>query len=313
MKHFLILTVFLIFISNFSFSCTTFVLKYLNKIVFGRNLDWVSENGLLIVNQRNVYKKSIVFANNQPVEWTSKYGSVTFNQFGKKFPFGGINEKGLVVEIMVSNADYPEIDDRKALNELQWVQYQLDNCATIEEVIETDKNIRISPIAHQLHFLICDKDGNVAVIEFFHGKMLVYKQDNLPYPVLANDDYKISLEEYKNKVNSRFTIAVNMIKNYNKNFESIIDYSFNILDSVVIIGDWQIVYDVSDMKIYFKTATIRNIRFLDLKNLNFNCSKACQMYDLLDNGNGNIEELLIPFKHKMNKNKMKDALNGTYF
>jgi choloylglycine hydrolase len=26
--------------------------------------------------------------------WTSRYGSITFNQYGREFPSGGINEKG---------------------------------------------------------------------------------------------------------------------------------------------------------------------------------------------------------------------------
>ena len=35
--------------------------------------------------------------------------------------FGGINEKGLVVEIMLSGADYENYDDRKAINSYNFV------------------------------------------------------------------------------------------------------------------------------------------------------------------------------------------------
>ncbi len=34
------------------------------------------------------------------VHWTAVYGSISFNQYGKEFPTGGMNEKGLVVELM---------------------------------------------------------------------------------------------------------------------------------------------------------------------------------------------------------------------
>ena len=78
------------------------------------------------------------------------------NQFGKEFPFGGINEKGVVIEIMRSNAEYPKPDERPALNELQWIQYQLDNSASLEDVIANDKNIRIRAVKQELHFLVCD-------------------------------------------------------------------------------------------------------------------------------------------------------------
>lgn len=67
---------------------------------------------------------------------------------------------------MVVNTFYPLLDNRPAVNELQWVQFQLDNCSTIDEVIKSDKFIRISKINQDLHFLICDKSGNTAVIEF---------------------------------------------------------------------------------------------------------------------------------------------------
>jgi len=33
----------------------------------------------------------------------------------------------LVIEIMCADVSYPEFDDRPAVNELQWIQYQLDN------------------------------------------------------------------------------------------------------------------------------------------------------------------------------------------
>ena len=45
--------------------------------------------------------------------WTAQYGSITFNQYGRELPTGGINEAGLVVESMaLSEARYPEPDHR---------------------------------------------------------------------------------------------------------------------------------------------------------------------------------------------------------
>src|SRR5687767_4966638 len=79
--------------------CTTFILRTAdNGIYFGRTLDWVCNLGLVIVNQRGVAKQSMVPETSTPAQWVSTYGSITFNQFGKEFPFGGVNEKGLVVE-----------------------------------------------------------------------------------------------------------------------------------------------------------------------------------------------------------------------
>jgi choloylglycine hydrolase len=82
---------------------------------------------------------------------------------------------------------YPESDDRPVLGVLQWIQYQLDNNATIEEVIATDAKIRISPNNPPLHYLIADASGNAATIEFFNGKIVVHKGKDLPFPVLTNN------------------------------------------------------------------------------------------------------------------------------
>lgn len=292
------------------FSCTTFVIKTLNDLVFGRNLDWVSDNGLIVVNQRGVHKKSLVFIRDEPIEWTSKYGSVTFNQFGKEFPFGGMNEKGLVIEIMLAPADYPNYDNRKAINEIQWIQYHLDNSATIDEVINSRSRIRISPIAQDLHYLICDCSGNVAVIEFRYNKMRVYQDDNLPVPVLENDNYNVSLNNYNVGLKCRFGTAAKMVQQFSSsNNISAVDYSFKILDSVALSQEWSIVYDIKNMQIHFKTFSNQNIKTIDVKNLDYSCNSKTQIYDLQSVSSGNITNMFTNFSHCKNKKKMKDAMH----
>ncbi|HOC73269.1 MAG TPA: hypothetical protein PKL54_10660, partial [Candidatus Hydrogenedentes bacterium] len=79
--------------------CTTFVLENGGAPVFGRNYDWSVESAALFVNKRGVRKIAVLLnpATAPPAEWTSKYGSVTFNQIAREFPCGGMNEAGLVV------------------------------------------------------------------------------------------------------------------------------------------------------------------------------------------------------------------------
>jgi penicillin V acylase-like amidase (Ntn superfamily) len=77
-------------------------------------------------------------------EWVSRYGSVTFNQYGREMPNGGINEAGLVVEtLMLPRARNPAPTTGRAVI-VAWVQYQLDNSGTVAEVIASDANVRIS-------------------------------------------------------------------------------------------------------------------------------------------------------------------------
>jgi penicillin V acylase-like amidase (Ntn superfamily) len=310
MKNLIILL--LLNFSTEAISCTTFVLKDETNIVFGRILDWFSDNGIVVINKQNVKKTSLVFPPDKPISWTSKYGSVSFNQFGKEFPFGGINEKGLVIEIMVVNTSYPKYDNRPAVNELQWVQYQLDTCATIDDVIGTDKLFRISKIDQDLHFLICDKSGNTAVIEFSALGMIVYKGNDLPIPVLENDTYSNSLVSYKNKLDTRFTSANNMIKSYNpSDTASIIDYSFNILDEVTLDSSWSIVYDINNMQIHFKTASNRKVRQIDINSFDFNCNTKSLLYDLKNNKIGKlINTFFVNYSNKLNRKIITNAINS---
>jgi choloylglycine hydrolase len=311
MKKFILLFVFIAFNTINAYSCTTFVLKSQNELIFGRNLDWYSDNGIVVINKRNVLKNSLVFSPDKPIQWTSKYGSISFNQFGKEFPFGGINEKGLIIEIMVAPAEYPLKDERPAVNELQWVQYQLDNSQSIDDVVNSDKLLIISAISQELHFLICDRLGNSAVIEFKNNKMLVYRDYELPIPVLENEVYSNSLENYNNNISCRFTTAANMIKNYYPQKDnSIVDYSFQILDSVALSGSWSIVYDVKNMKIHFKTQTNHHIQIIDFTKFNFDCKSENLIYNLAENYEGIIDKFFISFNPKVNKDIIQKALKS---
>src|SRR5215213_5588968 len=175
--------------------CSTFFIHHNGQMVFGRNYDWVAGTGMVCTNQRGLLKTSFKVPDGNAITWTSRYGSLTFNQYGKEFPTGGMNEKGLVVELMwLDETQYPQADDRPAIGVLQWIQYQLDNCASIEEVIATDKLLRITAATTPLHYLVADAGGNAATIEFLQGKMTVHKGSQLTFPVLTNSVYAESVQ-----------------------------------------------------------------------------------------------------------------------
>ena len=191
------------------------------------------------------------------------------------------------------------------------MQYQLDNAQTIDDVINSDKLLRINAISQELHFLICDRNGNAAVIEFKNNKMLVYHEYELPIPVLENEVYSKSLENYKYNIRCRFTTAANMVKNYpTQKSHSIIDYSFHILDSVALSGSWSIVYDIKNMKIHFKTESNRNIQTIDFASFNFDCKNESLIYNLKERKSGIIDKFFIPFNPKINKNIIQKALKS---
>ena len=92
-----------------SYACTTFCLKNKSEVLFGKNYDWMIGDGLVFVNKRGVAKVSSEDGN--PAKWISKFGSVTFNQYGWESPSGGMNEAGLVIELMwLDDTQYPKAD-----------------------------------------------------------------------------------------------------------------------------------------------------------------------------------------------------------
>ncbi len=171
---------------------TALVIKNLGTVILARNLDGPAGDGYVFVNKRRVAKNGFGGMGAAPLRWTSKYGSVTFNQFGREFPWGGINEQGLVIEALAGPAVYPAPDKRPSLNELQWLQYQLDNHRSVREVRKSDRRLRIARLFLDLHFLVADRSGKTAVVEFAGGRMVSYTGSRLPVRALAEESYEVS-------------------------------------------------------------------------------------------------------------------------
>lgn len=294
-------------------ACSTFLINRNGQLVFGRNYDWVSGNGILMVNSAGLMKTSFV-PGSKSVSWMARYGSVSFNQFGKEMPHGGMNEKGLVVELMwLQGTSYPATDQRAAVNELQWVQYQLDNCSSIEEVIATDKLIRIDRNnAAPLHFLIADASGKAATIEFLNGKMVVHKGKDLRYPVLTNSTYESSLQQLdpatrsKEPSNSfdRFTQACSLLQQYqtgNSNAAPV-DYAFTMLNKVSQsqYTKWSIVYDITNKKIEFITLGNEKRRNISFADLDFQCNGSGKFVDINAALQGDLAGRLTPLSAEQN-------------
>lgn len=306
---------FLVLLASHTFACSTFLLSKNGRHVFGRNYDWVTGNGMILVNARGVAKTSFLQDDSKGVSWVSGYGSITFNQFGKEFPHGGMNEKGLVVELMwLNETTYPAADNRAAMNELQWIQYQLDNCATIDEVIATDKAIRINRAgAAPLHYLIADATGRAATIEFISGKMVVHRGKELAFPVLTNTVYKKAVQQVKNKKNlpnfdnsvERFATACRMVQQYqaSNDAKNPVDHAFAILNKVSQKGytKWSIAYDITNQQIYWITDEQPRRKQISFRDIDFSCKTNAPALDLNASGSGSVLKFLKPLQYDENR------------
>jgi penicillin V acylase-like amidase (Ntn superfamily) len=78
------------------------------------------------------------------------------------------------------------------------VQYVLDNCQTINEVIEQLNKFQCRPIIQQLHYLIADRFGCTSVVEFNGSEFDFYDADKTGFPILSNNRYNLSLKYLTN-------------------------------------------------------------------------------------------------------------------
>lgn len=303
-------------------ACTTFCINKNGQIVFGRNYDWVTGAGIVNTNQRGLFKTSMSTGNGSTISWVSSYGSITFNQYGKEFPTGGMNEKGLVVELMMlEETVYPANDARPAVGVLQWIQYQLDNSATTADVISSDALVRIKESGTPIHFLVADAAGNVATIEFLNGKMTVHKDESLPFPVLTNDTYASSVDVAKrwigknvslqNNSLDRFVKACGMVKKFNEsNIEMpVTDFAFSILDKISqgSFTRWSIVYDISNKKIHFKTDANKEVKTIQFAVFEFACNGPYKMLNMNQDLKGDVSRNFILPDKKL-KRKIMDQV-----
>lgn len=272
---------------------TAFVLRSGEALLLSKNRDGPAGEGFIFVNKRDIVKEGFGAAGPQPLRWVSKYGSVTFNQFGREFPIGGLNEAGLVVEALDGPASYPGPDGRPGVGELQWVQYQLDNHRSVKEVLKSEARLRISRSLLDLHFLVADASGKTAVIEFAGGRMLSYAGNDLPVSVLADDGYAGSLAYLAKHrgfggemavpngpaAGDRFVRAAAILDDFDGTFLSVLsDHAFTILKSVERADtQWSVVYNIPRRLILFKTRAHRRLKLVGLEALDLSCSAPAQM------------------------------------
>jgi choloylglycine hydrolase len=318
--------------------CTTFCLDLDGQHIFGKNYDWNLERGLVMINKRGVLKTAIrdIKDPGPYARWTSKYGSLTFNQYGRETPMGGINEAGLVIDsMMLTVTKYPEPDSRPTIGSLQWIQYQLDHFSKVEEVISSDSQLRIFSSEPGIHYLVMDKTEDCVSIEFLDGKLVYHTQRTMLVKTLTNNTYAESVEYLKEhkefggelsipKGESslvRFVQAANMLIGYHKEAENQkppVDFAFDVLANVAQTSTmwgtkWSIVYDAKNLRAYFRTFSKQQMRYVDLKAFDFSCSEPVKVLDINIDFSGDITERFYDYTQQLNLDLISYAFKGTYF
>lgn len=321
-----LVTNFLLLIFGFSFlnnlyPCTRVVYQGPNgTILTARSMDWKEDLMTdLWIFPRGMARNGEVGPNS--LKWTSKYGSVVASAYNI-CSTDGMNEKGLVANLLwLAESEYPAWDQKKpGLSIAAWVQYVLDNYATVEESVEdlglvkfmvVTANIPGTTSLATLHLSISDASGDNAIFEYISGKLVIHH--NRAYQVMTNSpvyDKQLAMNEYwkeiggttmlpgTNRAADRFVrasfyvhaipqtdntrIAVASIFSVIRNCS--VPYGISTPDQPNISSTrWRTVSDQKNKVYYFESALSPNTFWVDFKNIDFSEKSAVKKLSLTNN------------------------------
>jgi choloylglycine hydrolase len=166
-------------------------------VVVGRTMDWPeSTQPMLTVLPRGMQRDGghtgpVVTVKDNPAKWTSKYASIVTTIYGVGTA-DGVNERGLAGHLLYLNAtDFgPRDASKPGLQAGLWLQFVLDNAATVSEALALLGTVQIVMTeAHghktNVHLAIEDVGGDSAVIEYIGGKPVVHH--GREYRIMTND------------------------------------------------------------------------------------------------------------------------------
>jgi penicillin V acylase-like amidase (Ntn superfamily) len=293
-------------------ACTSFCLDNGGHAVFGTNYDNEIWEGLLFVNKRGVTKTGWdAGTSGNYARWTAEFGSVTFNLAGVQMAWAGMNEAGLAISTMwLGETRNPDADERPPLVSALWIQYQLDTCATLEEVMANDARVRIADTVD--HYLVCDRSGACAAVEFLEGKTVFHTGEAMPVKTLANIAYQKAVRAWQSSQLSsnsqeRFGIAADRVTDFEAtDAASAVAYAFDTLDraSGQATGgtptQWSIVFDTENLRVHWRTSRSPQIRSVEFAKLDFACGTPVEMLDVHAPLSGDVSDELGRYTFEAN-------------
>lgn len=290
-----------------------------DMVITGRTMDWKEDTRSNIwIFPRGMERNGEVGKN--PMRWKSKYGSVVTSAYDI-CSTDGMNEKGLVANLLwLAESSYPQWNGEKpALSIAAWVQYMLDNFATVNEAVsEIEKNTfdvvsDMMPDGTRmatLHLSISDATGDNAIFEYIDGKLNIHH--NRSYQVMTNSpvfDQQLALDDYwktiggttflpgTNRAADRFVRAsfyINAIPKTEDTRTALASVFSVIRNTSVPFGistpdqpnisstRWRTVSDQKDKVYYYESTLYPNVFWVDFKDVDFSEKEPVKKLNLLD-------------------------------
>lgn len=306
---------------NDLYSCTRVMYQGPNgTILTARSMDWKDD----IMTNLWIFPRGMDRngeAGQSPLKWRSKYGSVVASAY-EICSTDGMNEKGLVANLLwLAESEYPKWNQTKpGLSIAAWVQYVLDNYATVSEAVEDLRqekfvimtaNIPGTSAMATLHLSISDATGDNAIFEYIGGKLVIHHDRS--YQVMTNSpiyEKQLAMNEYwkeiggttmlpgTNRAADRFVrasfyvhaipqtdntrLAVASIFSVIRNCS--VPFGISTPDQPNISSTrWRTVSDQKNKVYYFESALSPNTFWVDFKNIDFSENAAVKKLSLTGN------------------------------
>ena len=306
-----------------------------NTVLTARSMDWKEDTrSNLWIFPRGMKRNGEIGKN--PLEWTSKYGSVVASAYDI-CSTDGMNEKGLVANLLwLAESEYPQWDGKKpGLSIAAWVQYILDNFATVDEAVSYVEKGTFEVVSDMmpdgtrmatLHLSISDADGDNAIFEYIGGELKIHHDKS--YQVMTNSpvfDQQLALNDYwKNIGGTTFLPGTNRAADrfvrasfYSNAIPKVADTRTAVASVFSVIRNtsvplgittpnepnisstrWRTVSDQKN-KVYFFESTIQpNVFWVNLQDVDFSEKAPVKMLDLVSGKTyaGNTAEQFVEAK-----------------
>lgn len=178
---------------NNKWACTCFAaIGAKDSVLFGRNFDFFHRSALLLhTSPPNAFSSYSMV----DLYYCGFSGDVTYQELidnpdklnkAPYLPFDGVNEKGVAIGLMaVPYAEPPYDKDKVSFYDLALIRLVLDYAENTEHAINLLKSYNYKATDPPVHFLIADKQGNSAIIEYVE-KDIKITRNTKPFLVSTN-------------------------------------------------------------------------------------------------------------------------------
>lgn len=286
--------------------------------VTGRTMDWKENpHSNLWIFPRGMERNGEVGGN--PLEWTSKYGSVITSAYDI-CSTDGMNEAGLVANLLwLAESSYPQWDGTKpGLSIAAWVQYMLDNFATVDEAVGFVEKGTFEVVSDMmpdgtrlatLHLSISDASGDNAIFEYVDGKLNIHH--GYSYQVMTNSpvfEKQLALDDYwrniggttflpgTNRAADRFVRAsfyIDALPKTDDTRRAVAGVFSVIRNTSVPLGittpdepnisstRWRTVSDQKNRVYYYESTIYPNVFWVEFKDVDFSAGAPVKKLDLV--------------------------------